>query len=459
MLQKISENQLDPAQQDTWNKAKQAMQSHNAAYAVSLLDNLLKDQAGFLQGRELLRQAQIVALGGQVKSMGMFGGMGLGGLKSKIVKTPEKGLAELESKLANDPGNVKLNTILFEAANEMGDKELAAFALESVKMANPQEKDTLLKLVAHYELHGQTDKASETMNLIAAQFPSDIELGKQAKDLAARASMKATKFGAAGGVNSMVKNQAQTVQLEQQSRMGLSKDQLMAKLQEAITAYNADPNNLDSVKALASTYEQLEDFTNAAAFYQWATQLAPGDVALKDKASKAQGKAQEIELKALKAQLAANPADAALQQQIQELEQAQAVAGLEAATQAVEANPTDAKLRLDLAQSLYASGNASDAIPHLQQAKGNPHIKTQVLLLLAKCFDAKGMLDMGINQLKEASGLIMEMNDTKKEVLYTLGELQLKSGDQAGGIASFKQIYEVDYGYRDVATKVESSYS
>jgi hypothetical protein len=32
-------------------------------------------------------------------------------------------------------------------------------------------------------------------------------------------------------------------------------------------------------------------------------------------------------------------------------------------------------------------------------------------------------------------------------------------GDKAAALDAFKQIYEVDYGYRDVAERVESSYS
>jgi hypothetical protein len=32
-------------------------------------------------------------------------------------------------------------------------------------------------------------------------------------------------------------------------------------------------------------------------------------------------------------------------------------------------------------------------------------------------------------------------------------------GDMEAALDSFKQIYEVDYGYRDVAQRVESSYS
>ena len=61
---------------------------------------------------------------------------------------------------------------------------------------------------------------------------------------------------------------------------------------------------------------------------------------------------------------------------------------------AARADPkTDPQLRFELGTALYNSGDHSAAIPHLQQATRNPHIRTKVLLLLGRTFRAKGMFD------------------------------------------------------------------
>ena len=39
----------------------------------------------------------------------------------------------------------------------------------------------------------------------------------------------------------------------------------------------------------------------------------------------------------------------------------------------------------------------------------------------------------------------------EKEIVYNLGLVYEKMGDPAHSIVAMKQIYEVDYGYRDVA--------
>jgi len=124
----------------------------------------------------------------------------------------------------------------------------------------------------------------------------------------------------------------------------------------------------------------------------------------------------------------------------------------------VDRNPTDPQFRYELGLALYNVGNHSDAIPHLQQATRNPHIRTRVLLLLGRTFRAKNMPDLAIKQLTDALADLTAMDGTKKEILYEKGLIHAEMEDRAAALESFKQIYEVDYGYLDVAKRVEESY-
>jgi hypothetical protein len=44
-------------------------------------------------------------------------------------------------------------------------------------------------------------------------------------------------------------------------------------------------------------------------------------------------------------------------------------------------------------------------------------------------------------------------------MMYHLGLAYERMGEQEKSLACMKQIYEVDYGYKDVARRVESSYA
>jgi tetratricopeptide (TPR) repeat protein len=203
----------------------------------------------------------------------------------------------------------------------------------------------------------------------------------------------------------------------------------------------------------------MENWADAHAFYDWAFQLSNADAALKKKAADLGDRVAREQVKALEDQLAVDPDNAELNAQVTQMKQERAREGVEVAQQRVEQNPTDPQLRFELGTALYEAGEYSDAIPHLQQATRNPHIRTKVLLTLARAFDGKNMLDLAAKQLTDALADLPTMDDTRKEVLYSKGLIHAKMDDKVKALECFKEIYEVDYGYRDVAQRVESSYS
>ena len=193
-------------------------------------------------------------------------------------------------------------------------------------------------------------------------------------------------------------------------------------------------------------------------FYDWGFQISNNDVALKNKAGKMKDKASAEHVKALQAAVEANPDDDAARQELEAYQSELSAAQVEERTARVEENPTDPALRFSLGEALFHAGQYKEAIKHLQQATRNPHIRTKVLVLLGRTFDKMGMADMAVSRFEEANAELKQMDATKKEVLYEVGLIYDKQDDKDKAIASFKQIYEVDYGYRDVAERVESAY-
>jgi hypothetical protein len=80
------------------------------------------------------------------------------------------------------------------------------------------------------------------------------------------------------------------------------------------------------------------------------------------------------------------------------------------------------------------------------------------MLLLGRCFERKNMNDLAQSALAEASKELAIMDNTKKEILYELALVNEKMGRQEQYLEALKEIYNADYGYRDVARRVESSY-
>ena len=125
----------------------------------------------------------------------------------------------------------------------------------------------------------------------------------------------------------------------------------------------------------------------------------------------------------------------------------------------VEGNPTDLHLRYELGQHLARAARYREAVPELQRARQNPNARLKAMNLLGRCYRELGMLDLAAKQLSDAAGEIASMNASKKEIVYHLGLVYEQMGDTARAIDCMKQVYDADSGYRDVAARVEASYS
>ncbi|NNC89896.1 MAG: tetratricopeptide repeat protein [Akkermansiaceae bacterium] len=455
----ISEEDLPKKLKDLYKKAKDAIEMNNHKYAVNLLQAILKESPGFVDGRRVLRSASAVVTGGP-KKKGLFGGGGLGLMKlqGQSKKDPVGVLEPLEKELEKDPFNPAANELLFDSAIRANMLKTAAFALETVRKGSPENTKLLHRLAAFYMSRDMPDRAIGVYKDIAKQDPTDTDAIKGEKDATARASMQKQK-SASGEYVLGKKSDEETLALEKAGRAALTREQLEEKVGGLLANYEADPNDLANVKDLAQTYEKMEDWANSYTFYDWAHQLSTNDVALKTKAESIKDKAAEAELRQLEEHIQTNPDDTEAAARLEELRSTRVAEQVTERQKRVEQNPTDPQLRFELGQALYHAGQFSDAIPHLQQATRNPHIRTRVLLLLGRTFDAKGMNDLAIKQLSDANDELIAMDNVKKEILYELGLIYAKIEDKEKALDCFKQIYEVDYGYRDVAQRVEQSYT
>lgn len=455
MIASVTEKELSPRQADLWVKACQSVNTKNFPYAVSLLKALIKEVPGFLEGRKVLRACAVKMNPAGTKRSSIFSGMRMTSMK----KAPEAVLVSIEDDLEKDPYSVASNEQLYNAAMDLNLPEIATFALETICQGNPTNKKYLHMLATHLIKCEGFAQAAETYRRILEIDPSDSVAVKGEKDCSARASMRSQNWESAEDMRAVMKKGNETASLESADKMGLTRAELEQRLAQLSERYAADQANLAIVRDIASVYEQMEDWANAWSFYSYAFSLSANDVSINAKASEMRDNMLDAELKALEQAAAADPANAELQEQVAAKRKERAAGMVEECRVRVEANPTDPQLHFNLGAALFQAEDYSEAIPELQRARNNPFLRTRAMLMLGKCYDAKNMNDMAVRQLQEANAELLNMDDTKKEILYLMGALYEKMGKPEEALEQFKAIYEVDYGYRDVARKVESAYS
>lgn len=459
----VHESELPQGYRNTYEKALAAVKMSNHGYAVELLLSIIKDNPGFLDGRKLLRRAAIQAHSQTKRKFLDTSMVKVRKPQATMKKDPVAALYEVEEILKEDPLNVSANTVLFEAANAASMPLTAAYALEIALQGKPEDSKLAHRFAEYLLAHDDPERAIKVYEHILKHDMTDGDARKGVTNANARLSMKRQKWegGEGGDFRSLLRNKDKAKQMEDMSRIGATTEQIQEQIGHLMKEYEADQNNLDVVRKIADLYERVENWEQALAYYSWANQLSGGDSSLENKVHRMEDKIEETNIKRLQEELEADPAspDAeAKRAQITALVQSRAEKLVTLSRERVERNPTDPQLRYELGTHLYNSGHMREAIPELQRAKNNPHIRHKAMLMLARCYGGARMFDLALSQLKEAVAEMTAMDPTKKEVIYETGLMYEATGKKGEALECFKQIYAVDYGYRDVAARVEGAY-
>jgi tetratricopeptide (TPR) repeat protein len=466
------EKELPEKARTLWIKAKSAADLKNYGYAISLLQNVLKEAPGFLDGRKMLRAAAIAKSDGKKGSSSFFGSLssvslsGGGGVR----KDPLAAMEGAERILESDPFNPAANHRLKEAALAGGFPEIAIFALETISKGNPKDTKVLHELGELYFSSDKPDLALEIFNRITESTPSDLVALKRAKDTAAMLTMKQGGWETAKSYRDLIKDKDEAKSLEQKGRTFKDIATIDAQLAELGQQYEANPQHLDVVRQIAQLMELRleqsgtpEDLAGAVQWYGYCDQLLGGsDPAMTRKYSDLQLRQLDVSIKALQDWFAAggdaHPEAATYQEQLMQLKQQRAAANIGEARKRVERNPTDLQLRFELAEKMMEAGQFTEAIPELQRARQNPNVRLRAISLLGQCYSEKSMNDLAVQQYKTAVSEMVAMDSAKKDALYRLALLHEKMGNRVDYLECLKEVYEADYGYLDVAQRVESSY-
>ncbi len=415
-----TEKELNEAQRALWLKALAAMELRNLGYAISLLQGILKQEPHFLTGRQLLRRAEVAKLKASKKSFFNISTAPIAVMKAQreIKKAPARAIEMIEKVLEEEPYNRQANLTLKEAAVAAGWPEIAVFALRTLLEENPRDVKVLHELGQLYHQTGQSDEEVTVYNAIS---------------------------------------------LEQQSRMQLTGEALEQQITELEERQKAEPQNLDLARKLGALCEQKDDVEAATRWYQRAVELTGGsDAGLVRKVSDLKMRSAEREITAHEEFLAGHQKKDAIHtrktEELQTAKKKRAEMEIDEAKTRVERNPTDLQLRFELGEHLLNAQRFRDAVPELQRARQSPNARLKAMNLLGVCYRELGMLDLAVKQFEDAAKEILTMDAMKKEIVYNLGVVYGKMGEREKSLSCMKQIYEADYGYKDVAERVESSY-
>jgi tetratricopeptide (TPR) repeat protein len=229
-------------------------------------------------------------------------------------------------------------------------------------------------------------------------------------------------------------------------------------IRETLQKLQAQPDNPKIQRELGDLYGQKGDFDAALKYMQHVFEVEGGtDPSLEQKISELKAKRLDALIAAKKNDAAQNPSPE-LQTEIAALEREKDQFLLAEAKRRVEKYPTETLFRFELGTLLLKTGNIDAAIPEFQKAQSNPKKRIEALNYLGQCFFKKNMFDLSADTFTKAAKEHVPMDLVKKDILYNLGLAYESMGEKEKAAEQFKKIAEVDFGFRDVAKKVEASY-
>lgn len=448
-----------------WLKAVAAIELRNFDYAISLLQGILKQEPEFLTGRQLLRRAEVGRRQGGKRVFFSLSTSAVAMMKAQreLKKDPKRAVEMIEKVLEDEPYNRQANLVLKQAGVAAGWPEIGVFALQTLLEEKAGDTRILHELGRLYHELGESEKEVEIYHKITEIDPADVEANRLGKDASARASMKTGGWTQAESYRDLIKDKEGAVSLEQQGRLVPAGESLEKQIEETFARHQAEPNRVDLARELGAFYTQKQDLENAIAWYQYAANLTgnsdPGDA---QKISDLRSKQSEREIaeheEFLASHGAQDPLFADRSATLLLAKKKHAELLIDNARECSERNPADLQLRFELGEHLHNAGRFREALPELQRARQNPNTRLKSMNLLGRCYCELGMLDLAAQQLEEAAQEISSMDAMKKEIVYNLGLVYELMGEGGKSIAAMKQIYQTEYGYRDVATRVERSY-
>ena len=121
--------------------------------------------------------------------------------------------------------------------------------------------------------------------------------------------------------------------------------------------------------------------------------------------------------------------------------------------------PNDAGFKFELGKLYRQTEKIDLAIQQFQAAQRNPRLRIGALVELGACFKAKRLFDLAVQQFETAKQEIAGFDAQKKVVVYELATCYEAMNRKEQALEEYKLIYSWDIGFRDVASKIDQSYS
>jgi len=367
-----------------------------------------------------------------------------------------KALEHCEDILAVNPWDT--GTLLDMAAifDALEQRDLAVWSAELALEKDPADPVVNRALAEYYEKKGEYTKAIDCWERVKKARPDDQEADKKLKSLAAYATIDRGGYEKASSFTDAIADKQKTQELLDEAKGGVGEQRLAYQAQQIMSRIERDPKEMAPWLQLSQLYRRYGQYDKAAETMQRAVAEIGEHPDLIAEQENVEIGRMNAQLDELRKQLSKDSGNEELQKQYQELSRKLNDYELQCYRRRSELNPADLGLRAELGIRLAKAGKYDEAIVELQKARSEPRRKAEVLKWIGRCFHSKKNLRMAKRHYEQALEVLPDTDEQAlKELHYLLGRVCEEVGDRTGAIEHYEKVAEIDYGFRDIAQRLD----
>ncbi len=449
-MEKKTLQEVSPAVRESYVRALKSC-GRDVEIAIEGLKQVVKAEPGLMVAREKLRDQERR----KAQSMGAFAKMlaSLGGsfkaakVVSLVSRDPAAALAAGEDVLASYVYVPAVLNAMADAAENCEAPFIAVDVLNLAREAAPNNEAVLRRLAKALQQNNQSREGLKIFQEIAAKYPNNLQVQSELRAALALASMERGNWESEGTTQEKARGAKENITAQISEGIIRSEDQAL----QVIEKLQADLQNEDSV----DTRRRLADACMVAGRYDEAIEqynkiaekLGVMDPLLDKNIEKA---------KCAKWDEAAG--NAASEEEKAKFVQERDAYRMERALDRVQKYPADALLRFELALLYFDKGQLEEALEQFQQARRSPQRRLTSLVYMGRCFAGKGQYDLAVEQFDAAISEMVRMDKEKMEAIYFKGTVLEKASRSAEAMECYKEIYQNQANFRDVAQKIDEYY-
>jgi len=325
------------------------------------------------------------------------------------------------------------------------------------------KKDHFVEMMGLFEKIGGWDKAVQSGEAAMRLDPRDAKLDAQVRNLSATATMNRGGYdrtGQAGGFRANIRDASAIRQKQEEEQIVKSEETLDALIERLYAEHGKRPNDEPTVQRLGKALLERgrpDDEKLAIKIYLQIYEAAK-IYRFKEQAGEIKIKIARRKLRALRAQMEADPANAELAKQYASARRQVLEFERDEWVERVAAYPTDMAKKFELGVRCFQLGELEKAIEQFQQAQGASGLGVRVKSYLGQSFEALGWLDESESSYRAAiEEYPVDSDDLAMELRYGLMRVlerqarenkKLPAVDEAYKLASAIALKQINY--RDI---------